>query len=161
MRGCLLQFPEHGRHFRAAGLVLEDSDGQIARLICARHLRTIGDLARASHALLARGSPTARHNFGHLAHDPHDVEQLFAVDAHAHGDGDTWLCHRRLSSTTQNWCPGRVQHRDDFALRSAVVLVLHIGDKTWFGHAEHKALPEFLRHVFEDLSVHAFSTALA
>ena len=86
---------------------------------------------------------------------------MFAVDAHAHGDGDTWLCHRRLSSTTQDWCEGRVQHRDDFALRSAVVLLLHIGDKTWFGHAEHKALLESLRHVFEDLRAHAFSTALA
>ena len=40
-------------------------------------------------------------------------------------------------------------------------MLLHIGDKTWFGHAEHKALLESLRHVFEDLTVHAFSTALA
>ena len=86
---------------------------------------------------------------------------LFAVDAHALGDGDTGLWHRRLSSTTQDQCEGRVQHRNDFALRGAVVLLLHIGDKTWFRHTEHEPLLEFLRHVFEDLSDHAFSTALA
>ena len=57
-------------------------------------------LSTLTHAVLARGSPTARQHVEHLAHDPHDVEQLFAVDAHARGDGDTWLRHRRLSSTT-------------------------------------------------------------
>ena len=43
---------------------------------------------------------TLREHVEHLAHDLHNVEQLFAVDAHARGDEDTWLRHRRLSSTT-------------------------------------------------------------